>query len=113
MPPRVGVVGTNFGAAVHVPAFLSEGAEVVLCGRDHARLAAAAGRWDVADTTSSFDKLLADDRVSIVSIATPVPSHAPMALAALAAGKHVLVEKPFALDASEAREMRDAALSSG
>ncbi|MBO0692454.1 MAG: Gfo/Idh/MocA family oxidoreductase [Acidimicrobiaceae bacterium] len=110
---RVGVVGTNFGSVVHGPAFLSEGAEVVLCGRDPRRLEAAAERTGVSEVTSSFDALLTDDTIGVVSIATPAALHAEMTIAALEAGKHVLVEKPFAHDIPSAARMADAARSSG
>ncbi|MCL2394288.1 MAG: Gfo/Idh/MocA family oxidoreductase [Acidimicrobiaceae bacterium] len=112
MAVRVGVVGTNFGAVVHAPAFLSEGAEVVLCGHDPSQLKAAAERLGVSESTLSFDALLADDTLDIVSIATPPALHAQMAISALEAGKHVLVEKPFAHDAPSAARMVDAARSS-
>lgn len=52
---------------------------------------------------------LADPAIDLVVVATPNELHAPQTLAALAAGKHVVVDKPFALDAAQAREMADAA----
>lgn len=113
MTVRVGVVGTNFGAVVHGPAFISEGAEVVLCGRNRDRLEAAAKQiGGVSGVVTSFEDLLSDDTLGIVSIATPAALHAEMAVAALEAGKHVLVEKPFAHDLASAKRMADAARSS-
>ncbi len=60
---------------------------------------------------AQVDDLLADPAIDAVVIATPNEQHAPLALAALQAGKHVLVDKPFALSTAEARSMVDAARS--
>jgi predicted dehydrogenase len=109
---RVGVVGTNFGSVVHAPAFLSEGAEVVLCGLDLDHLRGAAARLRISEITPSFEALLADDTISVISIAAPAGVHAEMAIGALEAGKHVLVEKPFAHDLPSAERMAEAARSS-
>ncbi|RYG88092.1 MAG: Gfo/Idh/MocA family oxidoreductase [Alphaproteobacteria bacterium] len=57
----------------------------------------------------SFDEILADDSIQGVALATPAEMHADMALAAIAAGKHVYVEKPLALDTADAQQMIDAA----
>ncbi|HYH35746.1 MAG TPA: Gfo/Idh/MocA family oxidoreductase, partial [Nocardioides sp.] len=56
---------------------------------------------------ASYEELLADPEVDVVYVATPHPLHAENALAALAAGKHVLVEKPFTLNATQARAVVD------
>ena len=55
----------------------------------------------------------ADPDIDLVVVATPNHTHAPLALAALAAGKHVVVDKPFALDLAEARAMIEAADRAG
>jgi len=67
----------------------------------------AAHVWD------SFDAAIADPRVDAVYIATPVALHAPQTIAALRAGKHVLCEKPVALNFQQACDMRDAAAEAG
>ena len=59
------------------------------------------------------DALLASDDVDLVVIAAPNAQHAPIARAALGAGKHVLVDKPFTLDLAQARELRDLAAETG
>jgi predicted dehydrogenase len=64
-----------------------------------------AGRYPQARFTTSFDELLADDRLDAVVIATPVPTHFDLAKRALAAGKHVLVEKPPAMRGHEMEEL--------
>jgi predicted dehydrogenase len=105
---RVGVVGTGFGAAVHVPAWQRAGAEVVaIASGQRARAEAAAQQGGVPFGTDDYTALLA--RVDLVSIATPPALHYPMTLAAIAAGKHVLCEKPFAASLEEARAMVAAA----
>lgn len=87
---RVGVVGLGFGRAVHLPGWrLVDGVEVV----------GARGR--------DWRGLL--DEVDVVSVATPPATHAEVALAALAAGKGVLCEKPLAATVAEAEELAAAA----
>ena len=76
-----------------------------VCDPSRERLEAAAARYPATRATSSFDELLADDAVEAVVVATPVPTHAELARRALAAGKHVFVEKPMALDAEHAEAL--------
>lgn len=76
--------------------------------RDAAKGAAYASRvWD------RVEEAIGDPRVDAVYIATPVSLHAPQTIAALRAGKHVLCEKPVALDYEQACTMRDAAVEAG
>jgi predicted dehydrogenase len=72
---------------------------------DDERLARYGARFPAARTTSRFEDMLEDDGVDAVVIATPVPTHAELARQALRAGKHVFVEKPVALAASDAEEL--------
>ncbi|MFA7248136.1 MAG: Gfo/Idh/MocA family oxidoreductase [Dehalococcoidia bacterium] len=110
---RVGVVGLGFGATVHVPAFLSEGWEVpVVWSRRLERAQEQAVALGIAEATNDFAGLIARRDIDAVAIATPPAAHHEMVLAALAAGKHVLCEKPFARNATEARQMLDAATAS-
>ena len=73
----------------------------------------ALGRWGAAfpsaRTTTSLDELLADDSLDAVAVATPVPTHAELAMRVLAAGKHCFVEKPLARSEAEAEAVVDAA----
>jgi predicted dehydrogenase len=62
---------------------------------------------------AQLDEALADPAIDLIVIATPNALHAPQALAAFTAGKHVVVDKPFALDVTQAREMADAAEAAG
>ncbi len=109
---RVCVLGAGFGAAVHVPAFLSEGWEVAaLWGRSPDRTREAAGRAGVPAWGGHWRDLVEREDVDAVAIATPPAPHREMVLAAAASGKHLLCEKPFALDASEGAQMVEAAES--
>ncbi len=73
----------------------------------------AQSRYPHARVTDSFDSLLEDPTIDAIVIATPVSTHAPLALKALAAGKHVLVEKPLAGSVKEAQDVVEAAEKSG
>lgn len=112
---RVGVVGTGWGAHVQVPAFrLVDGFEVVaLCARRPESVQAAAARTGIDDTSTDFDSFVRRDDLDLIAIATPVALHHPMTMAALEAGKHVLVEKPMAVTAQQCREMAAAAERTG
>jgi predicted dehydrogenase len=81
----------------------------VLVGRDADRTRAAATTWGWADTSTDWREAIARDDIDVVDIVTPGDSHAEIALAALAAGKHVLCEKPLANTVDEAERMTAAA----
>lgn len=74
---------------------------------------AFADKWGIPKTAASLDELLADKNVEAVYIGTPHPFHEKMALAAIAAGKPVLCEKPLALDADATAKVIDAARKKG
>ena len=104
------VVGTGFGCFTHVPALRAAGFDVhALVGRDPAKTARRAEAVGVPRACTSFAEALALPGVDAVTIATPPHTHAPLVLEAIAAGKHVLCEKPFARDATEARALLVAA----
>lgn len=77
------------------------------------RARAFAERSGIDTAYGSYDELYASDSVDVVYVATPHTEHRPCALAAIGHGKHVLVEKPLALDADGAREIADAAGRAG
>ena len=107
---RIGVIGAGFGAAVHVPGFLSEGWEVpVLWGRRTELAREKATALGVSDVAEDWRKIVARDDLDAVAVTTPPAVHYQIVAAALRAGKHVLCEKPFALNLNEARGMRDLA----
>ncbi|MDZ4828501.1 MAG: Gfo/Idh/MocA family oxidoreductase [Actinomycetota bacterium] len=110
---KAAVVGTGFGCLTHVRALRRAGFEVpVLVGRDSVRTRARAVRFEVDHACTSLAEALTHD-VDVVTIATPPDTHTAIALEAIAAGKHVVCEKPFALDRAQARRMRDAAARAG
>ncbi|HVE49685.1 MAG TPA: Gfo/Idh/MocA family oxidoreductase [Casimicrobiaceae bacterium] len=111
---RVGIIGLGFGTQVYVPAFRSEGWNVAaICSRTSAKASEAAAKHGIGDVHTDPMEMIARDDLDAIAIATPPNSHASLSVAALVAGKHVLCEKPFALDANEAMRMRDAADASG
>jgi predicted dehydrogenase len=104
--PGAAVVGTGFGCRVHVPALRAAGFDVVaLVGRDADKTGRRAERLGIPEPSVDLEAVLARDDVDAVTIATPPYAHAPVSIAAARAGKHVLCEKPFALDVVEAEEM--------
>jgi len=112
--PGAVVVGTGFGCRVHVPALRAAGFDVVaLVGTDADRTARRAERSEVPASFTDLDDALALLDVVAITVATPPQAHAPVAIAAVDAGKHVICEKPFALDAADARRMLDAAEHAG
>jgi predicted dehydrogenase len=112
--PGAVVVGTGFGCRVHVPALRNAGFTVhALVGRDAARTRRRADRLGVPYACATLADALALVDVDAITIATPPDTHAELAIAACEAGRHVLCEKPFALDSAEAERMLAAAQSAG
>ena len=110
----IGIIGVGFGAQVHVPAFRSEGWDVAaICSRTREKAQKAADEAGIPSVYTDPTELIRRDDLAAVAIITPPGSHHPLSIAALNAGKHVLCEKPFALDAKQAEEMRAAAAKSG
>jgi predicted dehydrogenase len=112
--PAWGILGTGGIAAAMTRDLQLDGHTVAAVG---SRTPEAAARFAAAHAIprshGSYEELAADPDVDVVYIATPHPQHAPNALQALAAGKHVLVEKPFTMDQREAQQIADAARAGG
>ncbi|MCU7728729.1 Gfo/Idh/MocA family oxidoreductase [Actinoplanes sp. KI2] len=115
---RVGMVGYAFMGAAHSQAWrtvnhffdLPLAARMsVVCGRSPEGVAAAAAKLGWESHTTDWRALVERDDIDLIDICTPGDTHAEIALAALAAGKHVLCEKPLANTVAEAREMAAAA----
>nr|WP_030662525.1 Gfo/Idh/MocA family oxidoreductase [Streptomyces cellulosae] len=117
-PLRVGMIGYAFMGAAHSQGWRTAGRVFdlprdpvmsVICGRNATAVRAAADRHGWASTETDWRALIERDDVDLVDICTPGDSHAEIALAALAAGKHVLCEKPLANTVAEAETMTAAA----
>jgi predicted dehydrogenase len=109
---RLGVLAASQIAerAVIAPVGLVDGVAVTAVGaRDLGRAREAARRWGAPMAFGSYPELLACDEVNAVYIGTPAALHRPWAVAAIEAGKHALVEKPFASNAADAQRIADAA----
>jgi len=119
---RIGLVGSGFMGKAHSLAYRSVGAVFrlpvqpvleLLADATPESAAAAARDFGFARSTGDWRALVTDPRVDVVSVATPNALHAPVALAAIAAGKHVHCEKPLAPNADAAKQMLDAAEKAG
>ena len=106
-PTRVAVVGLGYWGPNLVRNFyeLTEFELAWVCDLREERLSTIGRRYPMVATTTSFDEVLSDPSVEAVAIATHVSSHYALALQALAAGKHVFVEKPLAASVAEATEL--------
>lgn len=81
---------------------------VAIAGRDSAKLKACAERFDIPDTYTDVDAMLARDDIDAVLVLTPPDTHAEMAIKAIRAGKHVLLEKPMVMSIDEAHAIAEA-----
>jgi predicted dehydrogenase len=110
---RIGVIGTGrIADFVHLPSLrlLPELAEVTaVASRDPARATAFARKWEIPRVHGTWEAVVADPAIDAVVVCPPSDLNVPVATAALAAGKHVLCEKPLALTYPEARQLADAA----
>src|SRR5436305_1978102 len=115
---RVGMVGYAFMGAAHSQAWRTvnrvfdlpvRARMAVVCGRDAPAVAAAADRLGWEGSETDWRALVERDDIDLVDICVPGDLHAEIAIAALAAGKHVLCEKPLANSVEEARAMITAA----
>jgi predicted dehydrogenase len=114
-PLRVAVAGLGYwgpNIARNV-ARLSDAELAWCCDASEANRARVADQFPGARFTADLDEVLADDSVDAVALATPVPSHASLALRVLEAGKHCFVEKPMAQSAADAEAVVAAAQAAG
>ncbi|MGP9785467.1 Gfo/Idh/MocA family protein [Glutamicibacter sp. 287] len=119
---KIALIGHGFMGAAHsqgwrvAPRFYDlpmQPEMTLLVGRNAAGVEAAATKWGWAETSTDWRQAIERDDIDVVDIVTPGNSHAEIAIAALAAGKHVLCEKPLANTLEEAEAMAAAAESAG
>lgn len=112
---RAGLIGAGFIGPLHVEAVRRLGFVDVVALAEHTPALARrkAEQLHIPKAYGSHEELLADPEVEVVHTCTPNYLHYPVVMAALQAGKHVICDKPLALTAPEARQMRDAARAAG
>ena len=107
---RIGIIGAGFIGAVHARAARRVGARVVgVTASTPQNTTDAVARLGAERGFARADDMLADGEIDVVHVCTPNDLHRPLAEAALAAGKHVVCEKPLAVDVAGARAMEAAA----
>lgn len=103
---RIGIVGGGFMGGVHTRAARSALGTITGIASSSAESAArAASAFGIGRSYGSVAELLADDAIDIVHLCTPNTTHADLAFAAIAAGKHVICEKPLATSVADAEEL--------
>jgi predicted dehydrogenase len=111
----IGIIGAGFAQTTQIPGFKNcEGARGVVIAsahREHAEQVAS--EFDIPHVADDWRGVIERDDVDLVSIVTPVVTHYEMTMAALDAGKHVLCEKPMAMNSQEARQMMERAREKG
>lgn len=111
---RWGILATGGVARLFARDLIAHGHRVTAVGsRSHATARSFADELGIPRAHGSYDHLVADPEVDVVYVATPHHLHAANAMAALSHGKHALVEKPFTLNAAEARQVVDLARQRG
>ncbi|GAC1424325.1 MAG: Gfo/Idh/MocA family oxidoreductase [Candidatus Velthaea sp.] len=113
MKYRVGIVGSGFGGAVHAPAFKLHPQFEPVAIASPARAQAVASERGIPHAFASIEEMLAGVELDVIAVSSPPFDHHRSVLLALAAKKHVLCEKPFALSVAEAEEMVEALKRAG
>ncbi len=100
----VGIIGTGFGQIIHIPALQihPETEVVAVYHRDRQKAEQIANKFEIPHASDRLEDLLALPAVHAVTISTPPSFHYEQAKSAIAAGKHILLEKPVTMDAQEA-----------
>jgi predicted dehydrogenase len=108
-PLRLAIVGLGYWGPNLARNLARVGDLAYACDLSEENRARYAPLYPEAKMTADLDEVLADPTVDAVAIATSVPTHHPLGMRVLAAGKHLFVEKPLALSTAEARELVEAA----
>ncbi|WP_196503269.1 Gfo/Idh/MocA family protein [Aestuariivirga litoralis] len=115
-PSAIGaaVIGTGFIGTVHIQALRRLGVKVVgVLGSSPERSSTRAGALGIAKSYGSLDELLKDPAIQVVHVTSPNHAHYPQVKQILAAGRHVICEKPLAMTSAESAEMVKLAAASG
>src|SRR5436305_1717222 len=112
----VGVIGCGGISSSHLAAYRELAGEcevIAVCDPREEAARARAAQFQVPEVHTDYQRLLADERIHVVSVCTPHFLHAPISIAAAQAGKHVICEKPMAMTVGECHEMIAAAEDGG
>jgi predicted dehydrogenase len=121
-PLRIGLVGYGFMGRTHTNAYkrVTDFFETeyrpelqAVCGRNRDKVSSFAAQWGYKSVETDWKALVARPDIDLIDIATPNSSHSEIAIAAAAAGKMILCEKPLARNLAEARQMVDAVKRAG
>lgn len=119
---NIGLIGTQFMGRAHSNAFMDVSKYFELsatpvmkaaCGRNKTALEGFARRFGWESIETSWQKMIERDDIDVIDILTPNALHMPIAVAAAEAGKHIICEKPTAMNAGEAQQMLDAVKKAG
>ncbi len=110
---RVGIVGAKFAADIHCHSYSRNDLAEVVAIADIADASELMQKWSIPDYHKDYREMFARDDIDLVSVCVPNFLHHDVAIAAAQAGKHVVVEKPLATSAEDAREMVSASEQNG
>lgn len=111
---RVLFLGCGYATRIHSGVLKKmNDVERVYSSRDAARAAEYCAKYGGVASHGSYEAALADDKVDVALVATPTSTHADLTLLSLAAGKHVIVEKPAFMSSADTQRVREAARASG
>ncbi|MEE9400155.1 MAG: Gfo/Idh/MocA family oxidoreductase, partial [Dehalococcoidales bacterium] len=104
---RVGVIGVGIGTSIHIPGFqaCSDIEVTAVCSARQGRAEAAAKKFGIPNVFTDYREMLELDRLDAVAVTSPPHLHYPITIAALEANKHVLCEKPMAMNLEEVKKM--------
>jgi predicted dehydrogenase len=102
---KIGIVGAKFAADIHCDSYSRNEQAEVIAVADIADASELINRWHIADYYKDYHEMFKRDDIDLISVCVPNFLHHDVALAAAEAGKHVVVEKPLATSAEDAREI--------
>ena len=113
-PVKVALVGCGFMGRMHAQVYgILSNVNLKICFSKHGESAKSVAHSSGAVAADTFEAILADDEITVVDICLPTDLHAEFAIRAMEAGKHVICEKPMAIDLASANRMLAASKSTG